>query len=293
VHPKNRHKNTYDLKELCQKTPQLEAFITKKFGKETIDFSNPKAVKLLNQALLKTHYNLSFWDFSDSNLCPPIPGRADYIHHLQDLIDKQKNNIRILDIGTGATLIYPLLGNAIYNWQFVGSDIDEKSLKNAQKIIDKNNLSKNIQLLKQQDSSHILKGILTPEDHFDATMCNPPFYKSEKEAASQNSRKQKNLKLDNKKRNFSGVSNELWYAGGEKAFLHNYLYESTHFKENSTWFTTLVSKKENVKSMVDSLKKLGAKSIKIIPMELGNKKSRIVAWSFVVDSCLRRNDSFF
>jgi len=79
----------------------------------------------------------------------------------------------------------------------------------------------------------------------------------------------------NKWHNLTGISSE-------KAFLHNLLYESSLYQENALWFTTLVSKKEHVKSMYDSLKKLGAKSIKTIEMQQGNKKSRIVAWSYIV-----------
>lgn len=281
MHPKNKHHLDYNFDKLIQINPQLENYILIKYGKKTIDFSNPKAVKILNQALLKLHYKIDYWDFSEHNLCPPIPGRADYINHLNDLIDNKSKPIKILDIGTGATLIYPLLGHSLYNWHFIGTEIDDNSIKNAQKIIAKNNLSNAISLRKQLDPNHILKGIIKPDEQFNATMCNPPFYKSEKDAIEQNSRKQKNLKLSAKKRNFSGISNELWYKGGEKAFLHNYLYESSLYKENSIWFTSLVSKKENVKSLQDSSKKLGVKSFKIIPIEQGNKISRIIVWSFM------------
>ena len=81
-------------------------------------------------------------------------------------------------------------------------------------------------------------------------------------------------------RNFSGNNNELWYVGGEKSFLHNYLYESSLFKEKSHWFTSLVSKKENVESLEKSSKKLGVKEFKVIPMSQGNKVTRIVCWRF-------------
>jgi 23S rRNA (adenine1618-N6)-methyltransferase len=53
------------------------------------------------------------------------------------------------------------------------------------------------------------------------------------------------------------------------------------FKKQCFWYTTLVSKKENVQSMYDSLNKLGATEIKTIPMSHGNKVTRIVAWTFL------------
>lgn len=278
LHKKNIHNKGYDFKLLKEKYPKINSFVVEKHGKETIDFSNPVAVKEFNKALLFSYYNISYWNFSDENLCPPIPGRVDYIHHLADLISEEKK-VKVLDIGTGATCIYPLLGKAIYNWQFVASDIDADSLKNAQKIIDKNNFKDDIVLRFQKDENHILKGIIFENDAFTITMCNPPFYKSEEEARGANRRKSRNLG-NNAVRNFSGNSNELWYVGGEKAFLHTYLYESSLMPKASIWFTSLVSKKENVESLQNSFKKLGGKTFKVIPMNQGNKVTRIVCWQF-------------
>jgi len=291
MHKNNKHKN-YNFDLLCKNNVNLNQHVfTNKYGTKTINFADPKAVKALNKTLLSTHYNIKFWDFPDENLCPPIPSRVDYIHHLSELIvNKDKKKVTILDIGTGATCIYPLLGNSVYDWHFVASDIDKNSLEVATKIIKKNELEDEITCRFQDDSSHILKGIFKEEDYFTAVMCNPPFYKSKQEADEANNRKQKGLnpakKYDTKDsniqsiRNFSGNSNELWYKGGEKAFLHNYLYESSLFKDQCEWFTSLVSKKENVKSMYASLQKLKAKTIKTIEMKQGNKITRIVAWQF-------------
>ncbi len=281
MHPNNKHQANYNIPKLVAVNPVLKAYVfTNKHQTQTIDFSNPQAVKALNKALLKAHYNISYWHFSDKNLCPPIPSRADYLHYLNDLFSNKKKKRTILDIGTGATCIYPILGNALFNWQFVGTDIDSNSLKNAQLIIDKNRLNNIIQLRVQKDKTQVLKGIFTSNDFFDAVMCNPPFYKSLDEANNANKRKQQNLNITSKERNFSGNNNELWYKGGEKAFLHNYLYESSLFKLQCNWFTSLVSKKENIKRMYSSLKKLNATEIKTITMQHGNKITRIVAWRF-------------
>lgn len=279
LHSKNKFNKGYNFDELIKNNPTLKEFIIKnKFDTFSIDFSNPKAVKELNKALLFSYDKISIWDFPDENLCPPIPGRLDYIHHLADLISSEEN-IKILDIGTGATCIYPLLGVAEFNWNFVATDIDLDSLDTAQDIIDDNDLDANIKLRQQFDEQHILKGILEEEDSFSATMCNPPFYKSAEEAQGANRRKTRNLG-NNAVRNFSGNNNELWYVGGEKAFLHTYLYESSQFTKASKWFTSLVSKKENVESLQKSGKKLGVKEFKVIPMNQGNKVTRIVCWRF-------------
>ncbi len=280
MHKNNLHKNKYNLDALCTTYPLLKKYIfINKHDIQTLDFSNPKAVKALNTALLHQHYGITYWNFPDENLCPPIPSRADYIHYISDLISTKKQPT-ILDIGTGATCIYPLLGNSIYNWQFIGTDIDRNSIKNANHIIEKNHLQKVISLRLQANKNHILKGVIQADDYFDISMCNPPFYKSPQDAIQANTRKNSNLKLSAATRNFSGNANELWYKGGEKAFLHNYIYESSLFKEQFNWFSSLVSKKNLLKDLKRSLKKLGATNIRIIEMKQGNKLSRIIAWQF-------------
>ena len=286
LHVNNKHKNGYNFIDLCEAYPDLKEFVfVNKYGTETIDFANPKSVKAINTALLFKFYNISFWNFPDDNLCPPIPGRVDYIHYLADLLKDFGiiNNVTVLDIGTGANCIYPLLGNAEYQWNFVGTDIDKKSIDRAEKIIKKNDLSKVIQLKQQANSAHIFEGILSVDDKFSATMCNPPFFKSQEEAMQANARKLEGLgNTDSiEPRNFSGKQQELWYKGGEKAFIHTYAYESSMFKTNCFWYSTLVSKKQNAESLLPSLKKLGATEIKTIPMHQGNKVTRIVAWTFL------------
>ncbi len=276
--------SAYNFKELCNSFPSLKEFVfVNKYQRETIDFGNPQAVKNLNKALLFSNHKIKYWDFPDSNLCPPIPGRLAYIYQLETLLKSSSitKNISILDIGTGASCIYPILGNSVYNWQFVGTEIDENSIKSAQKIIDKNNLEASISLRHQPDKAFILNGIIKESDQFSASMCNPPFYNSQEEADQSHKRKLKGLKIKGNARNFGGIQNELWYTGGEKAFIHNYLYQSSLFKTKCHWFTSLVSKKENLKSIYASLNKLKVTQIKTIPMQLGNKITRIVAWTFI------------
>ena len=284
MHKNNLHIEEYDFPKLSKVYPPLKEFLfLNEHNVQTVNFGFPKAVKAVNTALLMTYYNIKFWQFSDLNLCPPIPGRSDYMHYLNDILayDFITKNIKILDIGVGATCIYPIIGNALFDWKFVGVDIDIDSIHSSQKIIDKNNLKGAIKLRHQSNKENILHGIFKEDDFFDACMCNPPFYSSKLDAAEANNRKLKGLGIKNDGRNFSGNANELWYEGGEKAFLHNYLYQSSTYKKQCYWFTSLVSKKENVESMYDSLNKLDATEIKTIEMSQGNKISRIVAWTFL------------
>ena len=284
MHPENRHQGLYDFKKLVEANPSLESYVISPYDKQTIDFSNAKAVVELNRALLKVHYALKKWTLPEGFLCPPVPSRVDYIHHLHDLLGEPSNDdkIKILDIGTGASCIYPLLGNAIFGWQFVGSEINQTALNSAKKNVSDNGLKDVISLRLQTDVSAILDGVILPEDRFDAAMCNPPFFKNEEEAVAASGQKYDGLKLAKKgeDRNFGGHAHELWYSGGEKAFLHNYLYQSSHFGKQVAWFTSLVSKKENVASLKQSHQKLKGKQFEVVPMSIGHKKMRIVAWNF-------------
>jgi 23S rRNA (adenine1618-N6)-methyltransferase len=254
-HPRNKFKFGYDFEQLISTTPTLKEFVAiNKFGIESIDFSNPNAVKALNQALLKTYYNIDYWDIPDGFLCPPIPGRAEYIHHIADVLSEVYRDIptgkkiKVLDIGTGSNLIYPIIGINEYGWQFVGSEIDSQSIKWADKIVKSNASLKDLVELRIQSSKrNIFKNIIQESEYFDMTMCNPPFHSSKEEATKGTIRKVKNLKNEITSKptlNFGGVNNELWCEGGELAFITNMIYESVHFKTQSLWFSTLVSKKK-------------------------------------------------
>lgn len=286
LHPNNPHKGKYDFKLLIKNLPELKAYIRKNpRGEDSIDFSDNKAVILLNKALLKTYYNIDNWDIPKGFLCPPIPGRADYIHYIAELVEGKKNGIKVLDIGTGANCIYPIIGSQSYNWNFVASDIDPESIGNAKKIVESNeNLSNKIILKLQINRNNIFEGIIEKKDKFDLTMCNPPFHASLENAIKANQRKVNNLRKENKDvkkgLNFGGQKAELWCPGGERLFLKKMVKESIKFSSQVTWFTSLVSNKDNIKPIKKLLDKLGAKEVRIFEMSQGQKISRVLAWTF-------------
>jgi 23S rRNA (adenine1618-N6)-methyltransferase len=291
LHNKNLHQGSYDFDKLILDTPDLQKFvISNPEQNQTIDFHDSKAVKTLNKALLKTYYNITGWDIPSGYLCPPIPGRADYIHHLADLITPKNKKkaprgpqIKVIDIGTGANCIYSLLGASIYNWSFLSSDIDSVAIKSAQKILDNNpKLNSKITLKHQPENGHFFKNIIQAGEFIDLTLCNPPFHKSLKEAQAGTERKNKNLKASSsKKSNFKGQNNELWCEGGELKFIENMILESQKLGPQCAWFTSLVSKESNLKALYAILTEAKVAHFKTIEMGQGNKKSRIVAWTFL------------
>lgn len=289
LHSNNKNRKQYDLLALVKEIPELEKYVKKnKDGEQTVDFSDPIAVKLLNKALLSHYYDVKFWKFPDTNLCPPIPGRADYIHHMSDLLDesmRKGKTINCLDIGVGASCIYPIIGITEYNWNFIASDIDRKSIATAKKIISSNpNLKGKVDFRFQNDSNKIFEGILKEDDRIEITICNPPFHASRKEALEEQRKKVRNLTgkyHQNPKLNFSGASEELIYEGGEYQFIQNMIKESVKYANNCVWFSTLVSKKKNLHGIYINLKRLKVHQIKEIEIITANKKSRIIAWTFM------------
>lgn len=293
LHPRNKHQGRYHFKELISSCPELAPFVQlNNYKDESIDFSNAEAVMMLNKALLMHFYEIDYWNIPQDYLCPPIPGRADYIHHIADLLGDSNNGIiptdsqvKCLDIGVGANCIYPIIGNKEYGWSFVGSDIEPISIQSATEITEKNtSLKGNITLRLQLNSEDIFRGIINKDEYFDLTICNPPFHASAEEAQAGTLRKLSNL---NRKQvtkatlNFGGKNKELWCEGGEEKFIQKMIFQSKEFASSCLWFTTLVAKQAHLKSIYKVLKTVKAVEVKTIPMSQGNKTSRIVAWTFL------------
>ena len=292
-HKRSFHNDLYDFKKLIKSENSLKDFVKpNKYGNLSVDFSNPDAVLTLNKALLSHFYDVKNWSIPKGYLCPPIPSRSDYVHYIADLLALSNNGsipkgkqIKGLDVGVGANCIYPIVCSSVYGWSMIGSDIDETSIKSAKNIVESNdNLKNNIEIIHQKNKSNIFKGILNSDDKIHFTLCNPPFHKSLKEALAGNTKKVRNLNKNDKAKsslNFGGKNNELWCDGGELKFIQNMIKESKDFSKNCLWFTTLVSKKENINPIKKALKDIKANEIKVIDMSHGQKITRIVAWSFL------------
>lgn len=291
LHPRNKHRERYNFKQLTKSCPALAPFVLRnQYKDESIDFFNPAAVKMLNKALLNHFYKIEEWDIPDGYLCPPIPGRADYIHHVADLLAGGQAiktvsgpHVKCLDIGVGANCIYPLIGNKTYGWHFVATDIDKAAITAASRIVSQNNLTSQIELRHQPNPKDVFAGIIRSGEQFDATICNPPFHASKAEARAGSRRKLDNLTGKKNAKpvlNFAGKSNELWCDGGEERFIKTMILQSRQNAGACKWFTTLVAKSAHLASIYTTLKQVEAAEVKTIPMGQGNKISRIVAWRF-------------
>ncbi len=293
LHPRNQHRERYDFKLLIQGCPELAPFVQLNIhGDESIDFANPEAVKMLNSALLKQYYALQNWDIPPGYLCPPIPGRADYIHYMAELLGRYNygkvptgNRVTCLDVGVGANCIYPIIGSHEYGWNFIGSDIDPIAIESAHKIVDANpRLQGAIQCRLQANPADIFYGVLQKDEIIDLVVCNPPFHASLEDSQAENLRKLSNLaqsEVSTPAQNFGGQAGELWCEGGEEKFVRSMVRQSRQHLKNCFWFSSLVAKKSHLQGIYDELRKAKAEDVKTIPMGQGNKSSRVVAWTFL------------
>jgi 23S rRNA (adenine1618-N6)-methyltransferase len=319
LHPRNRHRTRYDFPALVRASPGLAPFVAvNAHGDPSVDFADPAAVWALNRALMAHVYGVTTWEAPPGYLCPPIPGRADYLHHLADLLASDRGGriprgpgIRALDVGTGATCVYAVLGHLEYGWRFLGSDIDAAALASAARILDAASLAEAIELRRQEAPPRILEGLVKPLERFEVSLCNPPFHASPAQAREGTERKWRNLgrgteagpgmdgggprprgarapsprgmggpsPADTLVRNFGGQDAELWCPGGEAAFLARLIAESARMRDLCAWFTSLVSRSETLPGARHALGEAGAVEVRIIPMAQGQKKSRILAWT--------------
>jgi 23S rRNA (adenine1618-N6)-methyltransferase len=298
LHPSNIHNKPYDFKSLVKTYEPLAKYVKlNQYDSLSIDFSDSQAVLNLNQALISHHYNVKGFSVLKGHLCPPIPGRADYIHYLADLLSEEFDGdipvgpkIKGLDIGCGTSCIYPILGNSIYGWKFIASDISSAAINNANEILKQNSkLKKNIKLRFQESSENIFEDLIKSDEFFDFTMCNPPFYSSLEEANRASDKKIRNLNSNRDKKghkkthnssNFGGVKAELWCDGGELTFIRNMITQSAQYKDQCNWFSTLISNKDNIPKLQKTLLETGQIQTRLIKMSQGSKVSHILAWNF-------------
>ncbi|KAJ2908717.1 hypothetical protein GGI21_002607, partial [Coemansia aciculifera] len=211
----------------------------------TIDFKNPDAVRVLNQALLSVYFGLQVYLPSNS-LCPTVANRLNYIKWLSANIISEfvPSPLNGLDIGTGASCIYPLLGaRYLPQCSFVGTDINEDSVVTASTNVEQNHLQSRIKVFLNKDRQTTLPldapGFPQPTLDADGAsfafcMCNPPFYENSKEREHL-----RLIKCGAPSLNTIAKDDELFTEGGEEAFLSHLVDESAILAKRIKWYTTM------------------------------------------------------
>jgi 23S rRNA A1618 N6-methylase RlmF len=245
-----------------------------------MDFTDPEASKELTRIILKNDFNLE-WDMPLNHLIPPVMNRVNYIYWINDLIKIKcfNENIKGIDIGVGASCIYPLLGNSVYGWKFIGTEIDQESVKFSNENIKRNKLENEILIIHVDDDRLILNGVIPKDERFDFCMCNPPFFSNELES-----------ERNNPKTICTGNKNELMTEGGEFQFISQIITESLLLKNQICWFTSMIGKKETLKSLKLKLNDLNILYY-ITEFINGNITRWGIAWSFKETSTFTQQEN--
>jgi len=248
-----------DFRELAEAYEPLKSKLIPTPGGATIDFKDALSQRLLTQAILHHDFNLTV-EVPEDRLCPPIPNRLNYIHWLQDLHhsltfwkveDKVDASVKVIDIGTGASAIYPLLGvMSNPSWSFIATEIDKLSIESSRRNVSLNSLEDRIRIYPVKKDEGILVPLLSDTDlHVDFTMCNPPFYSSEEEIS-----RLAELKDSEPSAICTGSSNEMITPGGEERFVKQMIEESLQVSERCRWFTAMLGKQSSLSSLIKFLK---------------------------------------
>ncbi|KAI9365867.1 hypothetical protein BD770DRAFT_423739 [Pilaira anomala] len=276
MHPRSVFNERPDFGQLAERYDSFKPFIIKGKGDRVhIDFKDPEAVKELNVCLMKEYFDITM-DFPIDSLCPPVPNRLNYILWLQDLMNDTvtTTNIIGIDIGVGASCIYPLLGCANNpNWRFLATDVDSRSIKYAIENVERNNLQDRIIIRYNPDPNKIF--ILDDTTDYDFCMCNPPFYSSQEEIEQG---------LLNKELEPStvcqGSINEMITEGGELGFISRMIKESVGLGRRIRWYTSLVGLKKTIQPLVRLLKESGISNYVVTTFIQGDTTRWGIAWSF-------------
>jgi 23S rRNA (adenine1618-N6)-methyltransferase len=247
-----------------------------------LDFTDPATVMQLTKTLLWLDFALQL-DLPDDRLCPPVPNRHNYILWLKGLLDSSTyeepvtaRKLSGLDVGTGASCIYPLLGCAQRPWFFVGTDIDGKSLSYAKKNVALNNLQNRIRVLARRPDDSLLPLDDLDVESIDFVMTNPPFYESEQEMAKSAEKKSRPPNSA-----CTGAPVEMVCEGGEVAFVRRIISESLVLRERVQWYTSMLGKLSSLEHLVDTLREKEIDNYAVTEFVQGNKTKRwALAWSF-------------
>ncbi|KAI5457102.1 hypothetical protein BGZ63DRAFT_83174 [Mariannaea sp. PMI_226] len=266
-----------DFKELAKRDPDF----AKLWNQRKPDFFNdPACVMQLTKTLLRLDFDLKI-ELPDDRLCPPVTNRHNYLLWLKSLLDSTsheptRQKVVGLDIGTGASCIYPLLGCAQRPWSFIATDIDEKSLTYAEKNVTLNNLQDRIKVVPRKPTDSLIPLEDLNIDSIDFTMNNPPFYKSEEEMTQ--SAAQKNRPPSSA---CTGAKVEMVTDGGEVGFIGRILQESLILRERVQWYTAMFGFLASVVEFVDKLRAHGIDNYAVTEFIQGSQTRRwAVGWSF-------------
>ncbi|XP_040279431.1 RNA N6-adenosine-methyltransferase METTL16 [Bufo bufo] len=286
MHPRNRYKDKPpDFAFLASKYPEFKQHVDVGLsGKVGLNFKDPGAVRALTCTLLKEDFGLTI-DIPLERLIPTVPLRLNYIHWVEDLInfhDSDKTTVRRgIDIGTGASCIYPLLGATLNGWYFLATEVDDICYNYAKKNVEQNHLADLIKVVKVPQKT-LLMDALKEESGiiYDFCMCNPPFFANQMEAQGVNSRNPRRPPPSSV--NTGGIT-EIMAEGGELEFVKRIIHDSLQLKKRLRWYSCMLGKKCSLAPLKEELRIQGVPKVAHTEFYQGRTMRWALAWSFYDD----------
>ncbi|KAH9847987.1 S-adenosyl-L-methionine dependent methyltransferase [Lenzites betulinus] len=284
MHPRNPYKTPPDFLVLADAHPPLREHIIHTPNGPSIDFRNDASQRALTEAFLSRDFAIRI-TLPPARLCPPVPNRLNYILWLEDVANvvslvlgqNADRHVRGLDIGTGASVIYPLLGcRTCPSWTFVATEIDELSLSSARDNVQRNGLQARIEVRKADPAAPILAPLFESDaPPYDFTMCNPPFYGSREEVQQSAEGKEVGPNAV-----CTGADVEMITPGGEAAFVGQMVAESLAVRDRCRWFTSMLGKMSSLTHLVQTFRDNKIDDYAITELVQGQTRRWVIAWSF-------------
>ncbi|KAJ7031987.1 S-adenosyl-L-methionine dependent methyltransferase [Mycena alexandri] len=298
MHPRNPYLIPPDFRELAEAYPPLQACLISHSGGFSIDFKSEVSQRRLTEALLHRDFGISL-DLPLNRLCPPVssineplpkckirmhikvPNRLNYILWIEDLLRATNfigsNPIQGLDIGTGASAIYPLLSCKLNpTWAFVATDVDELSLTTARSNVERNGLAERIRVFQTAPEALIFAPLHEdPMSKSDFTMCNPPFYSSHEDVTASADAKEFEPNAV-----CTGADVEMITPGGESSFVCRMVDESVELGERCGWYTSMLGKMSSLTQVIGVIRGHSIENYGVTEFVQGSTRRWAVVWSF-------------
>ncbi|EIW53771.1 uncharacterized protein TRAVEDRAFT_60998 [Trametes versicolor FP-101664 SS1] len=284
MHARNPYQSPPDFLALADAHPALKPHIIRTAKGATIDFKDDAAQRALTEAILSRDFGLRVV-LPPGRLCPPVTYRLNYILWLEDVLaavalalgEDPDRPVRGIDVGTGASAIYPLLGcRTRPNWSFVATEIDALSLRSARENVRANALEGRISIREADPAGHIFGPLFESDGAgYDFTMCNPPFYGSREEVQQSAEGKEHGPNAV-----CTGADVEMITPGGEAAFVARMVEESTRAQDRCRWFTSMLGKLSSLAHVVQALRDHKIENYAVAELVQGQTRRWVLAWSF-------------
>ena len=271
---------------------------------------------------------------------PTLPQKLNYIHWIEDLlvipllggggggggsagggsaasttVGAAPAGKRGLDIGTGASCIYPFLATTLHrDWSFTATEVDQLSYDAARANIDRNKYAGRIRLVKNDDRSNVFCGVVDelaplPPDNDPSTTTAAPLASSPLPSASPTAPPpapssapraavfdftmcnppffgggeepgNRSGRRPAAPSSVPGAATEMRTGGGEVAFVKTMIADSKTLGRRVTWYTTLLGKKQSIAPLKRELDARGVPTILATEFKQGRTSRWGLAWSF-------------